>query len=264
MNPIAPQKISELLKRRRPWVLAHRGVSRFFPENTLEAFRAAVAQRADLIELDVSLSHDRVPVVIHDETLDRTTNGSGRVADHTVTGLQALDAGSWLGPEHQGVRLPTLEAVFQEVGGQIAINVELKPEGFEAAPGADALEQQVLALIQSHGLEETVVISSFEHRFFPRIRAVEKHLPLALLYETLPAAEVALAACQDWDAAAVNPNAKGVEPTWIAAIHQGGRRVLPWTVDDPEEMRKLLGWGVDGLFTNDPQTLQAVLDSRES
>lgn len=263
MNPIAPPKISELLQQNAPWVIAHRGLSRFFPENTLEAFRAAVKVGADLIELDVSLSQDRVPVVIHDETLDRTTSGSGRVADWSWQALRELDAGSWKGPEHQGARLPTLEAVFQEVGSQIAINVELKPEGFEEAPAADALEQQVLDLIERYGLAESVMLSSFEHRFFPRVRTRTADLPVALLYEALPDPEAALAACRAWGAISVNPQAVELTEAWAVALHEGGLRILPWTVDEPAEMRKLLGWGVDGFFTNDPQALQSVLGSWE-
>ncbi len=251
--------IQELASRREPWVIAHRGCSGRFPENTLEAFRAAVEEGADLIELDVSLSLDRVPVVIHDDTLDRTTSGSGKVSDHSLAELRQLDAGSWFASEFSEARIPTLEEVFVECGGQIVINVELKPEGFEEQDVPDAVERQVLQLVERYTLQKSVILSSFEHRFFPRIRQNHSLLPIALLFENLPEAQAVIAQCEEWQAQAVNPRADTLHPEWISTLRAAGLDVLPWTVDDPEAMRTLLGWGVRGLFTNFPERLQPLV-----
>lgn len=253
--------LTTLQIRKRPWVIAHRGFSGEYPENTLVAFQAAVEAGADLIELDVSLSRDRIPVVIHDETLDRTTNGSGRVQDSTRLELQQLDAGSWLSKKFRESRIPTLEEVFRQVGRQIAINVELKPESFEADDPEDALEKQVLALTDTHGVTESTVISSFEWRFFPRIRQHDAGIPLAVLWEEGPL-EAALEAAHANQAIALNPDEERLTPQLVEQAHTAGLRVLSYTVNTQERMREVLSWGVDGLFTNEPVLMKEVLSEK--
>ena len=254
------KSIADLQSLKCPWVIAHRGFSGQFPENTLAAFGAAVEVGADMIELDVSLSRDRVPVVIHDETLDRTTSGSGRVQDFTLTELQRLDAGSCFASEFRDARIPTLEEVFRQVGKQIAINVELKPEGFEDNDPEDALEQQVLDLIRSHGLAESTVLSSFEWRFFPRIRKHNPEIPLAVLWDEGPL-ESALETAQSNRAIAINPDEEKLTPPLVGQVHSAGLRVLSYTVNMRERMREVLSWGVDGLFTNEPVLMREVLSA---
>jgi len=253
--------LTTLQTRKRPWVIAHRGFSGEFPENTLVAFQAAVEAGADLIELDVSLSRDRIPVVIHDETLDRTTNGSGRVQDFTRSELQQLDAGSWISKKFREARIPTLEEVFRRVGRQIAINVELKPESFEADDPEDSLEKQVLALIHTHGVAEPTVISSFEWRFFPRVRQHDAEIPLAILWEEGPLG-VALEAAHANQATALNPDEERLTPQLVEQAHAAGLRVLSYTVNTQERMREVLSWGVDGLFTNEPVLMKEVLSGK--
>ncbi len=122
--------VAELVRASRPWVVAHRGYSARYPENTLCAFEAAIDAGADVVELDVGLSADRVPFVLHDATLERTTNGRGPLHAHRATELEALDAGSWFAPEFAGERLPTLQAVLERIGAQVVLDVVFRPFAF--------------------------------------------------------------------------------------------------------------------------------------
>ena len=109
------ENINTLEKLKRPWVVAHRGYSAQYPENTVSAFEAAIDAGADMIELDVCLTKDRVPVVIHDKTLERTTDGNGLVSELTLSKLKKLDAGSWFSPEFKGLTIPTLEEILLQI-----------------------------------------------------------------------------------------------------------------------------------------------------
>jgi len=131
-----------------PLIIAHRGYSEKYPENTLVAFQSALDGNADMIELDITLSRDREIAVIHDDTLERTTNGSGEVADYGLNELKALDAGSWFDERFSGERIPTLEEVFDLVKGRTWINIEIKVSAYEPHFPMDAIERQVVELVQ--------------------------------------------------------------------------------------------------------------------
>jgi glycerophosphoryl diester phosphodiesterase len=242
MRPLA-----ELRAGCRPWVVAHRGFSARYPENTLVAFAAAADAGADMIELDVTLSADRVPVVIHDETLDRTTDGSGPVASRPLADLARLDAGAWFAPEFAGERIPTLDTVLARFGGRITLNLELKHEAFAPDGPPDALEAQVAALVDDFGVRDSVLVSSFDPRFLPRMPGFAR----AALFEG-PACEVA-----DADIVALHPEATRLRET---DVRGSTLPVVPWTVNDESAMRRLLAWGVAGMFTDDPELLRRIVD----
>lgn len=240
--------------------IAHRGASAVAPPNTLAAFRKALELGADGVELDVHLSADGVPVVIHDFTVDGTTDGHGRVRDFSLAALRELDAGSRFAPAFAGERIPTLEEVFAEVGGRLLINVELK-----SMPGNDypGLEEKVAALVARHGLADRVLVSSFNPLALRRMRRMAPHLPLGFLYETAPLSRVArlLAALMP----GLRPEA--VHPWWgiitaetVRRAHARGQRVVAWTVDDPDAIARLMEWGVDAIITNCPDRMSARPD----
>jgi len=245
---LGPRPLTDLRRGCRPWVVAHRGFSARYPENTMLAFAAATDAGADMIELDVGLSADRVPVVIHDETLDRTTDGEGPVAARTLAELERLDAGAWFAPEFAGERIPTLEAVLARFGGRVALNVELKPDAFEAGAPPDALEAQVHALVVRFGLRESVLLSSFDPRYRPRV----PELAFGALFEGPLPADAPLT-----DVVACHPAAEHLRADDVRRV---ARPVLPWTVNDPDEMRRLIAWGVAGMFTDDPKLLRRIVD----
>jgi glycerophosphoryl diester phosphodiesterase len=248
-----------LARTGRPWVVAHRGWSARFPENTLAAFDAAVAAGADVLELDVRLSRDRVPVVIHDATLERTTNATGRVADHSAGELAELDAGGWFAPRFAGEPVPTLAQVFARYAGRVAIDVEVKAEAFEEPAPEDAIERQVAALARRHGMAGSVLVSSFEHRLVARLATGGAAVAAGWLHDG-PADESACAGLHATERAlACIAPAEHLAPEDVERHAAAGMRLVAFTVDDATDLRRLLDWGVGGIVTNDPPALVRLL-----
>lgn len=225
---------------------AHRGASAIAPENTIAAFRAAEGTGADGIEFDVRVSRDGVPVVIHDDTVERTTDGRGEVRRMSVRELQALDAGGWFGSAFAGERLPTLEEVLVWAGERLRLNLEIKDPDAGAA---------VLELLRSFP-RSRVLISSFDHNLMIRLRQGDSLLPLAFLLDS-PFWRRALKRASACGAESLNPRQDHVSRTMIAACHRRGLVVYPWTVDDPGRFKGLLRLGVDGVFSNVPGKIAA-------
>jgi glycerophosphoryl diester phosphodiesterase len=245
--------------RGSPLLVAHRGVSARFPENTLAAFHAAVADGALMLELDVGLSADGVPVVLHDETLNRTTDGRGPLSAMAWPQVAELDAGSWFGPAFAGEPVPTLARVLDELGGRIAINVEIKPEAVRSEP-AGGIEEQVVALVRARALEDQVVISSFEPTAVGRIKRLFPELPAALLYHNeLPQDAVALLALYEADGLHVNK--RHVTAELVETLHAAGRYVGVYTANSARDLRRLGELGVDAIFTDDVAAARRLLST---
>jgi glycerophosphoryl diester phosphodiesterase len=241
---------------RRTLDIAHRGASAVAPANTLAAFEKAVELGADGIELDVHLSADGVPVVIHDFAVGATTDGTGRVAEMDLAQLKQLDAGSRFDPAFAGERIPTLEEVLQAFGDRLLLNVELK----STSPRDNGLEQAVLALVEQYGLGSRVLLSSFNPFSLRRAKKIAPHVRAGLLY----APDLPLFLSHAWLAPlfpheARHPEHTMVDARYMAWAHRRGYRVNVWTVDDPEEMRRLIGLGVSAIITNVPDVLREVL-----
>ncbi len=148
MEGVSMNKLLGQLSCNSPWIIAHRGFKQKYPENTLVAFQAAMDAGVEMIELDVTLSRDRKLIVIHDATLDRTTNGHGSVHDYMLEELKQLDAGSWFHPEFAGLRLPELCEVLELVDGRVITNIETKFHAYESHHPPDAVEKQVVELVK--------------------------------------------------------------------------------------------------------------------
>ncbi|HVA79948.1 MAG TPA: glycerophosphodiester phosphodiesterase family protein [Candidatus Binataceae bacterium] len=221
--------------------IGHRGASKAFPENTLAAFRAAREAGADLCELDVQLSRDGAVVVIHDDTVDRTSNGHGAIANLTLAELQRLDAG-------RGERIPTLEEVFAATAGRCGLDVELKIAG---------LEPQVAAIMRKWNAAETSMVSSFDWDALEKMREIAPEIRLGVLASKNPARMLEAAARMH--AYAVNPRFDLASRELCADAHARGFKVLVWTVDAPEAMGILIDADVDGIVTNYPERMRAVL-----
>ncbi|NQU30966.1 MAG: glycerophosphodiester phosphodiesterase [Anaerolineae bacterium] len=233
-----------------PVIFAHRGASAYLPENTLAAFELAYQQGADGIELDVKLSADGIPVVIHDATVDRTTNGSGRVADLELATLQKLDAGD-------GQKIPTLDEVFASIGGQLLINVELT----NYKTPTDQLVSKVVEVVEKHALSKSILFSSFFSNNLKQAATLLPQTPRGLL---------ALPGLLGWwartfgfrfgDYQALHPVYKNTTPQLIDRVHRMGKRVHVWTVNTADEMRQIAKWNVDGIFTDDTQLAVEILE----
>ncbi|HET8759510.1 MAG TPA: glycerophosphodiester phosphodiesterase family protein [Nitrospiria bacterium] len=231
-----------------PAVIAHRGASAVAPENTLAAFRLAVRAGAPVVEFDVHQTRDHRLVVVHDASLQRTT-GVRRAVEHlTAREIIGLDAGSWFGPEHRGARIPTLDQVLGALTGRAALNIELKAGTRRLYPG---LESRVLALVRRSGWRERVLVSSFHVRYLQRLRRLDATIAIGVLIHPW-SLRGALSRAKRLAAASIHPPARVVTADLVRRIHAAGCAVLPYTVDDAAEKRRLVRLGVDGFFTNRP------------
>ena len=234
----------------RPFVLGHRGASHAAPQNTLAAFRKAADVGADGIELDVHLSRDGVPVVIHNDSVDATTDGNGLVRDLTLDQLKALDAGARFDAPFVGERIPTLEEVLAEVGARVLTNIELK------AGRTAALVPAVVDLVRRMGMEDRVWFSSFKPYALYRARALAPTIPCGLLYGPLNPGTLLLRPFTPHEA--LHPYKDLITERSVRWAHQRGLRVFTWTLDDPAVARKFAAWGVDGIITNEPAAILAA------
>ncbi len=234
-----------------PPVIGHRGAAGLAPENTLASFRRAAALGAAMVEFDVRLSADEMPVVFHDDTLERTTDGSGPVAAQPLSHMKTLDAGAWFAPGYAGEAIPTLEEVLSlclDLG--LMVNLELKPDrGREARTAALALET-------AQGLwpagRPAPLVSSFSPHCLEMARQAAPSWPRGLLVETLP---------NDWreqanrlGCAAIHADHRGLTDRVVADIRAAGLAVLAYTVNDHEEGERLRRLGVASVFSDFPHS----------
>jgi len=243
----------------RPIIFAHRGDLAHAPENTLPAFQQALQKGADGVELDVKLTADGHVIVIHDSTLDRTTDGKGRVASSTLEAIRKLDAGKWFNEKFAGTKVPLLEEVFEVVGKDKMINIELK-----LTNSREGLVVKVCELIKRHNNHSQILFSSF----FPS--------SLKIAAQTLPEIPRGLLAMPGFlglwarsfgfmfgDYQALHPHILSTSREQILRAHRLKRRVHVWTVNAPSEITKLKEWDVDGIITDDPQTAVRALGRDE-
>lgn len=221
-------------------IYAHRGASREFPENTIPAFRRAVELGVPGIELDVHLSADGVPVVLHDETVDRTTENVGPVSSFSADELAAMDAGG-------GEGIPTLASVVDVVAGKTTLNIEVK-----AAEAADA----VLALLKSRP-DLDWAISSFDWDVLRHARRTSGEAVLWPL--TIGATDEAIALAQEIGATQLNLLDQAVDEDIVRFLLELGIKSWIWTVNDPERAQTLIDWGVTGICTDDPALMMERL-----
>ena len=228
--------------------IAHRGASGTFPENTLSAFRAAIDAGADMCELDVQLTRDGAVVVIHDDTVERTTDGVGEVVKLTLEELKRLDAGvKFKGGAIKGERIPTLDEVFEITGGKCGLNIELKAGGVEA---------QVAQIMQARNAFGDSVVSSFDWGYLKKIQQLHFNIRVGLLAEEKPVDLMMNAVAMR--AHSINPRWDMVTADLCKAAHERGLKVYTWTVDADARMRALIECGVDGIMTNYPERLRTV------
>lgn len=232
--------------------VAHRGASGYAPENTMAAFAKAKEMNADYIELDVQMSKDGHLVIMHDTTVDRTTDGTGKVGDLTLAELRQLDAGSWFSPNFAGEKVPTFDEVLDHFGGKMGILIELKDPALY--PG---VERKVAAALRARNLDKPknkkIIVQSFDHESVQIFRRLLPRVPVGVLIRNNPNG------ISDWELAMfstyadyVNPNRLMVDAQLTRRIHQFGMRIWAWTVRKPEEAVQLKEAGVDGIITDYP------------
>jgi len=237
------------------WVVGHRGAMGHCPENTLASFERGLELGADWIELDVHLSRDDALVVIHDETVDRTTNGHGAVRDHTLAELKALDAGGWFGPEYAGQRIPALDEVLAWARQRNTIlDIEIKNAPVYYA----GIEAAVVEAVRRFEMTEQVIVISFDHAAVKQVKALEPRVATGVLYAGRPV-DAGLSLARQAQADAILPHWVYVTAADVAAAHAAGLSVAPWASSDPEVLRHLVAARVDAIGTNHPDILRDFL-----
>lgn len=239
-----------------PAIIGHRGAKANAPENTLAGLRRAHEEGARWVEFDVKLTADGVPILMHDETLDRTTDGRGPVRARTIDEIRRLDAGAWFGKVFRGERVPTLvEALDLLAALGMGFNLEIKPCPGRERETAEIAVRTVLA--HWPAARPAPIVSSFEAEALAAARAVAPDLPRGYLAGRLPGDWAAIAS--GLGCVAVHPGARDLSDSQARAIKAAGYALLVWTVNDSRRARALLSWGADAIITDAPGDLAAAL-----
>jgi glycerophosphoryl diester phosphodiesterase len=228
----------------------HRGNADEFPENTLASFRSAIDLGADVIECDVHLSEDGALPVIHDHLLDRTTNGSGLVRDHTMAELKRFDAGSWKDPRFTEERIPTLDEVLEVAKGRVGVAIEIKnlPLIYRG------IEDAVVAAVKNAGMLEEVVVIAFDHRCLKRVGELEPEILTGVLEASRPVDP--LRVMDDAGADVFCPHWAAIEPETAEELHAAGKLIGVWTVDDAFSLAWSKALPANAIYTNKPRTIR--------
>jgi glycerophosphoryl diester phosphodiesterase len=230
-------------------IIAHRGISQFAPENTLPSLNMAIDKSCGGIEFDVQLTKDLVPVIIHDETIDRTSTGKGYVKDYSLKELKNFDFGLWFNPIFKNITLPTLEEFFQVASQKNykgLINVELKNDLVEYI----GIEEKTINLIKLYGFSEQVLISSFNHKSLEIVKKISPQIKIGLLYDKKPLPEID----KLLSLSAYSANIRYVDfsKQLHNKLNQHNIKLFCYTINKQNEIKRLMTDGVDGFFTDNP------------
>jgi len=239
-------------KDKKVKIIGHRGAKGLAPENTLAGIKKAIEYNVDIIEIDVHISKDNVPVVIHDETVNRTTNGSGYVFQLTLKELKKLDAGIKFSAEFRGEKIPTLEEVllFLKDYPNVSLNIEIK----NGPIFYTGIEEKILNLLEKYNFDKRVIISSFDHNSLKKIKEINSKVCTAILY-----------ACVLYDLGsyiekikvdAIHPHFNYITSDVINTAHSLDIAVNTWIVNDIEKFNKLVELGIDGVGTDYPNLIK--------
>jgi glycerophosphoryl diester phosphodiesterase len=237
-------------------ITAHRGASGLAPENTIAAINKALDLECDYSEIDVQEIEDGNIILFHDTTLYRTTNIEGYVWNLNLTSSMEIDVGSWFGDEFRNEKIPTLEEVIKLVDGKMKLNIEIKINGREKL-----VAKNVVELVQEYSFENQCIITSFDFGTVDQVRAIDNKIKTGYIFKNLPEdIDVFSANCE-----ILSVSRKIVTPEFIRTAKQNHKEVHVWTVNKPEEMKKLILMGVDNIITDRPDILKLVInDFRQS
>ncbi|WP_340009408.1 glycerophosphodiester phosphodiesterase [Paenibacillus sp. FSL K6-0276] len=251
------------------YTIAHRGASGYAPENTIPAFELAMDMETDYIELDIQLTKDRVPVVIHDETVNRTTNGTGYVKNFTLEEISKLDAGSWFNEkypmfardQYAGLRIPTLEEVFERFGKEVDYMIEIKDPALN--PNIETILNEQ---IEKYNLSDHVSIHSFSESSLRRFHSINAEIPLyQIVWYNIPVYKIPESYINRVKtyAVGISPNFQRINSSYVAQVKNSGLKVFPYTVNYQVNMDKAVIWGVDGVHTNFPDRFNEVIKNNK-
>ncbi|MBU2502340.1 glycerophosphoryl diester phosphodiesterase [bacterium] len=235
----------------KPIICGHRGVAARAPENTLAGLELAAGLGLAMVEVDVRLTRDGVPVLFHDAGLGRTAPGRGAIGNLRWSALDGLDAGCWFGPEFAGTRIPTLADALAALGPDMGINLELKTDGETGPERMEALVKAVLDFVTRTRMEERCVVTSFDREAVRLAASLEPDLPCGpIIGEGDPREALREAS------GLISIRHGLITPATVVAAHAAGCAVHAWTVNDPKAAERLAALGVDVIITDDPEMLQ--------
>ncbi|GMK44075.1 glycerophosphoryl diester phosphodiesterase [Paenibacillus glycanilyticus] len=237
-----------------PIVIGHRGAAGEAPENTLASFRLAAEQGSHMVELDIHLSEDGKLIVCHDDTLDRTTDGSGAIRLLHSEVIRKADAGSWFSPSFAGEKVPFLEEVYDLLPEHIEINVEVKDSA------GSLLDRVLLDYLRGEGRLERTVVSSFDHKLLLRLKQAEPELRIGLLYAADLIHHATYAALLETEVWSLHPHHGHIGARDTEDALAAGLQIYPYTANHPAEWDKLISIGVTGIITDFPGLLNEHLN----
>lgn len=233
--------------------IAHRGASGYAPENTMAAFEKAVELGAEMTELDVHRSLDGHIVVIHDSDTNRTTGVVNRIQFMTIEEIRRLDAGSWMSEKFEGEPVPLLYDVLEWARDRIQVNVEIKSAG---------CEKKVAGMIEKLEMIDRVIVTSFHHEYIAKIKELNPDIRTGALVRDIESEDQLDDIIEECNPDAINPRYLALTEPLVDAAHERGLAVNVYTVNDPVTMKRLIGYGVDGIITNYPDLLEDILRSK--
>ena len=243
------------------WVIAHRGVSGSYPENTLSAFQAAIDIRAEMVELDVSISKDGIPVVVHDRTVDRTTDFEGDVQSFSLEDLKKMEVGAWFSEEFRGEEFPTLKNSLELMKDKLAVNIEIKTEAVSDETQGGVVDK-ALQIVTDLDMSSSVIFSSFDYRVMEQLNVLDPKMAKALLYEASQSAELLPSELvQKYKIDIFNCSYKQLSVKWINDLQKHKIPYFVYTVNESELMKELIEKGVSGIFTDFPQELINIVEN---
>lgn len=238
---------------KKPLILAHRGSKGEAPENTLAAFKLAVTQESDGVELDVRLTKDNELIVIHDATIDRTSDGTGKVREMTLEEVQQFDAGSWFDEKFAGEKIPLLSEVLDVLPSHYLINIEVKDD-YDGA-----IDEPLLAFIQDQGDYDRFVVSSFDHKSVKRLKLAEPKLKIGLLYSNNIIDPVGYSKLAGVDVFSIHPLARLITAEEVLQAEAAGKPIYTYTINEEAAMKDAIEKRIDGIITDYPARLKQVV-----
>ncbi|MBX2991525.1 MAG: glycerophosphodiester phosphodiesterase [Bacteroidetes bacterium] len=246
-----------------PLIIAHRGAPLVAPENTLASFRAAIAMKADVLEIDLRATNDGHFVVMHDAAVNRTTNGKGKVSEKRLSELRALDAGNWFDARFAGEKVPALEEVLALLDSSLLLIAELKGSSDDGS-----VEARLVQKIVESGKQRQVILKSFEIDVIERFKNLAPEIPRLFVYafripwmHLIVGTGVSGGSVFDVDALYLQPHYLLLSASFVEEAHRRGYKVVAWGVDEEKTMRKAIEFGVDGIETDRPDLLRYILDT---
>ncbi|MBC7538540.1 MAG: hypothetical protein H7281_06955 [Bacteriovorax sp.] len=242
----------------RPLIIAHRGYSGKYPENTLIAFERAIECHCDMIELDVHLTKDSHLIVAHDHLLGRTVNGRGAIDSLSLSDLQKKDCGSWFKKEFSDQRMSSLKEVLIKINKRVSVNIEIKHETLKSPGHYKIMAEKVLSLIEELGYRDLIIISSFDEQILRKIRSMDATVRLGILdHESEKTLKFNLV--RDIKAFSYHHNHIRLNSKNIQQMHNEGLKVYPYTANTVKSFEKLSSLNVDGIITNQVEDLREFL-----